>query len=179
MLLGARQFFTTKSGNAEEEMYKELLTQILSNTLPQDSVIDVTLPAIRKWAFAPLSNLKTLVVRGATSLTSACEYFVQGSSVETVILPDVVSCSHFVFWSTPTIKVIRVPNLKTNMYRLCYIGTSALTDVYIDNSTCAEIMAIPNFPGMGPSDNSNYANVVFHGSDGTVTYNGSTWVANT
>lgn len=176
MLLGARQFFTTKSGNAEEEMYKELLTQILSNTLPADSVLDITLPDIRKWAFGSQSNLKTLIIRGVTALTGRSEYFVQGSNVETVELPDLLSCNHFVFWSTPTIKVLRVPKLKTNMTSLCYIGTSALTDVYIDESTCAEIMAIPGFPGMTTSQNSNYANIVFHGSDGTISYDGSAWV---
>ena len=177
--IGGRQINLTGQGD-DDEMYHELLVQILSNTLPPDTTVELTLPDIRKYAFANLANLKTLIIHGPTSLTSKCEYFIQQSACETIYLPDVTSCNHFVFWSTPTLKVIHVPRLRDNMYRLCYIGNSSLTDVYIDESTCAEILAIRGFPGMGGTgENSNYANIVFHGSDGNVVYDGSQWVIET
>lgn len=176
---GRNRIFATANGEDEEEMYKELLIQILSNGLPPETSIDVTLPSVRKYAFANLMNLKHLIIRGVTSITNTNEYFVQGSSCETVELPDLVSCNHFVFWSTPSLKTIVVPKLKTNMTNLCYIGNSSLTDVYINESTCEEIMAIRGFPGMAASQNTNYANIVFHGCDGNVVYDSSTqqWVA--
>lgn len=175
---GRNGIFATDNGEDDEEMYKELLIQILSNGLPSETSIDVTLPSVRKYAFANLRNLKHLIIRGVTSITSTNEYFVQNSSCETVELPDLVSCNHFVFWSTPSIKKIIVPKIKTNMTSLCYIGTSALSDVYITESTCEEIKSIRGFPGMTPQQNTNYANVVFHGSDGNVVYDSSTqqWV---
>lgn len=177
--IGGRLMQTTGQGD-DDEMYHELLVQILSNTLPPDTTVELTLPDIRKYAFANLANLKTLIIHGPTRLTNKCEYFIQGSACETIYLPDVTSCNHFVFWNTPTLKVIHVPRLRDNMYRLCYIGNSSLTDVYIDESTCAEILAIPSFPGMGGTgENSNYANIVFHGSDGNVVYDGSQWVIET
>jgi hypothetical protein len=170
-MVGARGIAVGASAGESVELYK----QILSNTLPPDTEIDITLPNVRKSAFASQTNLKKLTIRGVTSIANANEYFIQGSSVEELVMPDVTSWYHFVLWGTPSLKILRVPKVKS-MTNMCYIGTSALKDVFIDESTCAEILAMPGFPGMTPSNNSNYANVVFHGSDGNVVYNGSAWV---
>ncbi len=170
--IGARKN-VLESGSSGESV--ELYKQILSNTLPPDTEIDITLPNVRKSAFASQTNLKKLTIRGVTSIAQANEYFIQGSSVEELVMPDVTSWYHFVLWGTPSLKILRVPKVKS-ITNMCYIGTSALTDVFIDESTCAEILAMPGFPGMTPSNNSNYANVVFHGSDGNVVYNGTAWV---
>lgn len=45
MLLGARQFFNTKSGNAEEEMYKEMFKAVVCN-VPQGKTVRLYDPDI-------------------------------------------------------------------------------------------------------------------------------------
>lgn len=176
VMIAARQIFLGRGAGATEgvEVYK----QILSNTLPTDAEVEMSLPAVRQSAFAYLTTLKSITVHDVTAMNAG--YLFQGSSVEEVSFPDAVSNTTFSFYQCAKLKVIRVPKLKTDMSTLCYIGNSSvLTDVYINESTCAEILAIRGFPGMNPSQNSNYANVVFHGSDGNVVYNGSAWVKQT
>ncbi len=168
-MVGARGI-AVASATENVEVYK----QILSNTLPTDAEVELSLPAVRQSAFAYLTTLKSIVVHDVTAMNAG--YLFQGSSVEEASFPDAVSNTTFTFFQCAKLKVIRVPKLKTDMSSLCYIGASVLTDVYINESTCAEILAIRGFPGMNPNQNSNYANVVFHGSDGNVVYNGSAWV---
>ena len=147
---------------------------ILSNTLPPNFEFELTLPSIRWRAFASLANLKSLTINGVTHMDAG--YVFQDTLIETLILPDLVSCTNFYAYGASKLKTLVVPNLSENMRYLCYIGASVLTDVYIDNATCSQILAIPYFPGMAANQNTNYANVVFHGSDGDVVYNGTSWV---
>ena len=169
MMRAARQFFASRGTAESVEVYK----QILSNTLPSDAAVELSLPAVRQSAFAYLSNLKSITLHTVTALDAP--YLFQACSVEEAFFPDAVSNTTFTFYQCTKLKVIRTPKMKSNMSMMCYIGTSALTDVYIDESTCAEILSIPGFPGMAANQNSNYPNVVFHGSDGNVVYNGSAW----
>ena len=169
--IGARKN-VLESGSSGESV--ELYKQILSNTLPQDAEVELSLPSVRQSAFAYLTTLKSIVVHDVTNANAP--YLFQGSSVEEASFPDAVANTSYTFFQCAKLKVIRMPKLKTDMGYLCYIGTSVLTDVYINESTCAEILAIRGFPGMAPNQNSNYANVVFHGSDGNVVYNGTAWV---
>lgn len=175
MMIAARQIFLGRGTGTTESV--ELYKQILSNTLPQDAEVELSLPSVRQGAFAYLTTLKSIVVHDVTNVN--VPYLFQGCSVEEASFPDAVSNMSYTFFQCAKLKVIRMPKLKASMANLCYIGTSVLTDVYINESTCAEILAIPNFPGMSPSQNTKYANIVFHGSDGNVIYDGSSWVKQT
>lgn len=73
MLLGAKQFFTTKSGNSEEEMYKEMFLGLVQSPevgghldLVSDAVLNVrpNLMNYWKWILNPQNN--STVVSGAT-----------------------------------------------------------------------------------------------------------------
>lgn len=172
--IGGRGLALIRSGGNDDAYYRQIYEMILSNTLPPDSELELTLPSIRWRAFASLANLKSLTINGVTHMDAG--YVFQDTPIETLILPDLVSCTNFYAYGAAKLKTIVVPNLSENMRYLCYMGSSVLTDVYIENSTCSQIMSIPLFPGMATNQNSNYANVVFHGSDGEVVYNGSSWV---
>ena len=172
--VGGRTILQAQPSGNDDAYYRQIYEMILSNTLPPNSELELTLPSIRSRAFASLANLKSLTINGMTHMDGG--YVFQDTPIETLILPDLVSCTNFYAYGASKLKTIVVPNLLENMRYLCYMGSSVLTDVYIENSTCSQIMSIPSFPGMATNQNSNYANVVFHGSDGEVVYNGSSWV---
>ena len=171
---GGRGVLLARASDKDDAYYRQIYEMILTNTLPPDSELELTLSNLRSRSFASLANLKSLTVHGLLQMTGG--YVFQDTPIETLILPDLVSCSNFYAYGASKLKTIYCPNLSQRMLYLCYMGSSVLSDIYITNSTCSQIMAIPNFPGCNQNQNTNYANMVFHGSDGDVVYNGTSWV---
>ena len=123
MLLGARQFFTTKSGNAEEAMYKELYKALVSRTL--DDAIGPDVTAIGAYAFygntGPVTAVFPNVVtigqsafqndtrlieanfQNATSISLGS--FQACSALETALLPKVTNWSGYMFYGCTSLEL--------------------------------------------------------------------------
>lgn len=171
--IGGRSVVRSESQAGDDAYYRQLYEMILTDTLPPDSEIELYLTNVRARSFASLANLKSLTVHGLLHMTGG--YVFQDTPIETLILPDLVSCQNFYAYGASRLRTIVCPNLSQDMRYLCYVGGSVLSDIYVTNSTCSQIMAIRNFPGCSQNQNTNYANMVFHGSDGDVVYDGSAW----
>lgn len=174
MLLGARQFFTTKSGNAEEEMYKEFFIGLTEDTLPETVVVpaDVTKIGREFWLMSSTCKDITFLADMTSFKNNNTAY---GSpNLKIIRMPNQTSISY----PGPTMnggaEELHIPNVKSFGTRTYVFGTSASRlDIYIDNSTCAQIMAFPNFSGATPGQESK---LFFHGSDGIISYDGSSWI---
>ena len=168
--VGGRHVLTSISADNDDAYWREVYEMILQNTLPVDSKLELHLTSLKDFAFACLRNLKELTITGLTSMTAG--YILQNSQVEYISLPDMTECHMFFAYGAKSLKTIHCPKLSSNMLYLTYVGSSSsLQDIFINNMQCKDILAIPNFPGSVPAQNSNYKNMVFHGADGTIEYN--------
>ena len=94
------------------------------------------------------------------------------SGLTTVRCPYISTIGYVDPIMNSAVKKYYIPNLKDFSDRNnCFYNATRPIDVYINESTCAEIMSFRNFPGC----NSRPSGVTFHGKDGTITYDGSSW----
>lgn len=189
MLLGARQFFTTKSGNAEEEMYKELFERFVTNTFPQGSELTIPYHAFRQAIFTAL-KIDTLIFSEMTSeelfsnnkiLNIALDYGAGNTNSANV---RVLKFPKFTYWGYYSkailgalygLEHLHIPNVAS--FQATPYGfhgyRGSLLHVHIDK-TANEVRAIPNFPGF-QSSSLALDKVVFECTDGTLAWDGSDW----
>lgn len=100
------------------------------------------------------------------------------SKLQTVRFPNLIIVnSTAIAYGNISFSSLHIPKAKGfGDARYTFGSNKTNLDVYIDESTCSEIMAFQNFPGCTGSMRSK---VFFHGSDGTISFNGTEWVINT
>lgn len=123
MLLGARQFFTTKSGNAEEAMYKELYEALVSRTL--DDAIGPEVTAIGAYAFygntgpvtavfpnvlaigssAFQNNTRLVEANFKNATTISIGSFQACTALTTASLPKVTNWSNYMFYGCTSLEL--------------------------------------------------------------------------
>ena len=207
MLLGARQFFTTKSGNAEEEMYKEMfLACVAPVPLGETVTIESDVPtfigpsflAHRAWVLNSLNPQSsggriisfpnvTQIGLGSLGGVFADAHVVSvnlpklenaygGTNFQrfygdTIELPLLKNFANHEFSYTPTLKTLRLPSVTSKSGSFFVYQDTALENVYLDSMS----MATLGVSYVAQQACSTAA--VFHCSDGTISYNGSAWVA--
>jgi len=173
-MIAARQIFLgTSKGNAEEEMWKELFICLTENTLPETVVIpaDVTKIGREFWLMSSTCKDITFLADITSFRNNSTAY---GSAVKIIRMPNQTSIRYPGPTMNGAAEELHIPNVKSFGNKTYIFGTNASRlDVYIDNSTCAQIMAFPNFSGATPGQESK---IFFHGSDGVISYDGSSWV---
>ena len=68
---------------------------------------------------------------------------------------------------------LHIPKCKRFTSNIALGTNQSRLDVYIDESTCSEILAFPYFPSCTGATRSK---VFFHGSDGIISFDGTNWV---
>lgn len=159
MLLGAKQFFTTKSGNAEEAMYKELYEALVSRTL--DDAIGPEVTAIGAYAFygntgpvtatfpnvvsihqSAFQNNTRLVDANFQNATSVdIGGFQACSALKTALLPNVTHVSSYVFYNCASLELCDISSwssVNLNTSNFLNIGNNApvKTDSYGNSYKC-------------------------------------------
>lgn len=168
-----------RNKNDDNALYKELFIGLTENTLPETIIIPAEVTKIGR------------------------QYWLQSSTVKdiTFLADDITAFNNTVTYSSPNLTKIRLPNI--TIYRSWgFVSNSTATHIdlyipkvksfgarqnmfdqqsgktigiHIDESTCTEIIAFQNFPGL---QKANYSQATFYGSDGTITYDGTNWVIN-
>lgn len=174
-MIAARQIFLGASrGNAEEEMWKELFVGLTENTLPETVVIPADVTKIGRQFWLMSSTCKDITFMSDMTSFQNNNTAYGSPNLKIIRMPNQTSIGY----PGPTMnggaEELHIPNVKSFGSKTYVFGTSASRlDVYINNSTCAQIMAFPNFSGATPGQESK---IFFHGSDGIISYNGSAWV---
>ena len=120
-------------------------------------------------------SASTLSMNGVTKLDRA--FFGQATPALTEAwFNGVTTTGQYPFWTCSALRIVHLDGLQSFHAETLRVQSSAMTDVYIGGKTCDQILAMSGFPGMTPSSNSKYATITFHGSDGTIHYNGSAWI---
>lgn len=194
-MIAARQIaFGNSLVNKEEEMYKELFLNSVAKSMSGElinedieyvgryglgfnmSITRIELPnctACDINAFADNRAMKYIslpkLVTGSTSMLANC------SGLEEAHLDSVTTLGAQTFFAS-SVKKIYIPNIQKLSNTWCN-DNKQLTDIYATNRTTAEVLAISRFPAFVNMDNYR-ANITWHCKDGTITWNGSAWVAN-
>ena len=159
MLLGARQFFTTKSGNAEEAMYKELYEALVSRTL--DDAIGPEVTAIGAYAFYGNTGPVTAVFPNVLAIGSSAfqnntrlveanfqnatngnvGVFQACSALKTVLLPNVTGLSSYSFYNCVSLELCDLSSwspVNFNTGNFSNVGNNAptKTDSYGNSYKC-------------------------------------------
>lgn len=71
-LNGGRSISRTFS-TSDDETYAEMLKNLMQDTFPLGTKLEVTVASLRQWAFASLSTVSHLVVHGLKSISN-CGY---------------------------------------------------------------------------------------------------------
>lgn len=175
MLLGARQFFESH-GNAEEEMYKELLIGLLNKTLTEVDIADEidargSDHAAGARPFYGQSNLKKLRLRNFYTNRTSTQYLDGMGNLEELWLDNTpmltnsllnMNNGHVTYVYMPSVTYIQNPvNIMNN---------PAVFD-FGDSRTCQQLLDSWSslFEG-SPSHN-----WTFRCSDGDVAWDGSAW----
>ncbi len=172
----ARQIFLgTPKGNAEEEMWKELFLWLTENTLPETVVIPADVAYIGRQFWLSSSTVKDITFLGDMTFAANNTVAYGSSNLKTIRLPNTTSLGA----PSPTMngncEELYVPKLKQIKDRNnTFTSNASKLDVHISESTCQEIMSFANFPGTNNA--TMMAKLKFFGSDGYITYDGSSWV---
>ena len=175
-MIAARQIFLGASrGNAEEEMYKELFIQLAEDTLPETFVVPDVLSKVGRSFWLCSSKVKDITLLGK-EMTFANNTISYGSpNLKVIRMPNAIKLGYPSPSMNGPCEELYIPKLKQIVDRNnTFMTNSAKLDVHIDESTCQEIMAFANFPGTNNA--TMMAKLTFYGSDGTIKYNGSSWV---
>ena len=182
---GARQFFARNS-NAEEEMYKELFEQFVTNTFPQG--YELVIP----YHFYRISIFNAIVLDTLT--------FSEMTSQEFYSFANQLASDYGGGANSAWVRVLKFPRFTYwgYYYRNILGGLYGLEHIYIPNvtsfqdtaygfhgyrgsllhvhidKTASEVKAMPNFPGFNATSLA-LDKVVFVCTDGTLAWDGSDW----
>lgn len=144
-----------------------------------DGIESLSLPncttMLNRDCIASCANLRYISAPKVTYVPGAALSYCQ--KLEEVHLDSATNIDGQCFLNDAKLKYIYAPNLQSFGGNWCN-GTTALTDLYVTNRTTSQVLAIQSFPGFVNVPTSQYANITWHCSDGTITWDGSAWVAN-
>ena len=175
---GARNIVNSQNSREEEQLYKQLFLQLASDTLPTRLELPIEVWRFNRNFWLHSSTVEELTILANSVEVKANNIFCYGSpKLATLKFPNLVA---YPSWGLHMNFAVSHLNLFIPKVRVfgsktyCFDPPANKTiRVYINEITCEEIMAIPNFPGLHQSA---YARCTFHGSDGTLSWNGSEWV---
>ena len=165
-MIAARQIFLgTSQSNAEEEMYKEMYTAMITGVSSfGDTLIDNVSTTIRSGCFWTFPNTITKLVFNKAAGVLNVGAFRNATHLQEIDIPLVTSCGNTAFNACSSLVTLRADvckNFGSNGLTQC----AALSDVYAEQVNFAETISFP----WGVTNSS----VVFHFKDGNYDYTGS------
>ena len=158
-------------------MYKELFMGLTEDTLPATTVIPAEVTKIGRnyWLSSTTVEDITFLADDIMAHNNSVTY---GSGHLTKVrLPNITQFKSWGFVSNSVASHIDlyIPKVKSFGSKTYMFDQQSghTVGIHIDESTCAEIMAFTNFPGLTQN---NYSQATFYGADGTITWDGSSWV---
>lgn len=175
-MIAARQIYLGASrGNAEEEMWKELFVGLTENTLPETVVIPADVTKVGRQFWLMSSTCKDITFMSDMSSFANNNTGYGSANLKTVRMPNQTSITYPSPLMNGNVEEIYIPKVKMfGSLQNTFATNGSKLDVYITESTCAQIMTFTNFPGTNNA--TQMAKLKFIGSDGYITYNGSSWV---
>lgn len=185
MLIGSRSGFVTLA-DREDEMYKELFEQFVTNTFPQG--YELVIP----YHFYRINIFNAIVLDTLT--------FSEMTSQEFYSFANQIAADYGGGTNSAWVRVLKFPrftywgyyyrNILGALYGLEHLYIPNVTSfqdtaygfhgyrgdllrVHIDK-TCSDIKTLPNFPGFNETSLA-LDKIVFVGSDGTVAWDGTDW----
>lgn len=159
--------------------WKEMFFHLTLNTWPAKTVIPEAVNRIGRsyWLESGNGSIKDICFLAPVMTWSANAVAYDSRSLETIRLPYVTT----VGYQGPTMNSagpisLYVPKLKGFGDKNYTFYSNHRQDIYISESTISEILAFANFPGCQAA---KYQLVFFHGSDGTISWNGAAWETST
>jgi hypothetical protein len=195
VMIAARQIaFGNSLVNKEEEMYKELFFNLVGRTMSGE-LIDENIEYVGRYGLGFNISITRIELPNCTAcdvnafsdnrgmkyislpklLNGSNSMLAYSSALEEAHLDSVMSLGVQTFLDS-SVKKIYIPNIQ-KLYAAWCNGNDKLTDIYATNRTTAEVLAISGFPAFVNMDNYR-ANITWHCKDGTITWDGSAWVAN-
>lgn len=187
-MLAARKSFWISEGNKEEEMYKELFEQFVTNTFPSGSTLTIPYRTFRQLCFTAIvvdtlefTNLQSADLYGNNHINNLASDYGGGNNSARVRVLKFPAFTYWGYYYMPILSPfygledLYIPNV-TSFQASDYGFHGSRGNplhVHIDK-TCADIRAIPNFPGFGTASLA-LDKIVFVGTDGTVAWDGSEW----
>lgn len=177
MIADRQIFLGTSQSNAEEEMYKELFIGLTENTLPETVIIpaDVTNIGRSYWLISSTCKDITFLADSITASNNSVAY--SNNNLTKVRLPNITEYKSWGFVSNQGSSHLDlyIPKCRRFSDAIYMFDTPAnkTIGIHIDELTCAEIMNIPNFPGL---HSSAYGRATFYGSNGSISHDGTSWV---
>ena len=186
----ARSTILSNTTDAEEEMYKELFEQFVTNTFPSGFELKIPFRTFRQTCFNAIvvdtlefTNLESADFYNNNAISNLASDY-GGIAATNAARVRVLKFPAFTYWgyyykailaAFYGIEHLYIPNVvsfQNSVYGFHGCHGNPL-HVHIDKS-CADIKAIPNFPGFGEASLA-LDKIVFVGTDGTVAWDGSEW----
>ena len=165
-----------KTGMNKEEMYKELFFNLTEDTWSSIVVLPPDINTLGRpyWLYSNKIVDLTMLCDSYTMSNNCIAYGCSGLRI--LRLPNITLYKYPGPTMNGNVTELYIPKCKGfSDKRYCFGTGQSRLDIFITDSTCAEIKAFQNFPGCAVNE-STMNKVVFHGSDGTISYQGGEWV---
>lgn len=156
-------------------MWKELFIGLTENTLPETVVIPADVTKIGRQYWLMSSTCKDITFMSDISSFGSNSIAYGSVNLKIVRLPNQTRITYPSPLMNGNVEELYIPKVtsfgdRNNTFQ----SNASKLDVHITESTCQEIMSFSNFPGT--NNTTLMAKLKFFGSDGYITYNGSSWV---